>query len=145
MTKKAIQLTRLAATCSIMLLGMSINADAALYEVRLTAITSNGLGSCHATFNLNPAQPYTVSNVNIRVGGSTSIEDPGRWRLLSPTNTNMPLTIFGFNVTTATHKWYSTTPLIMTALSTQACGSCCSMSRQVVVRITSASLTFDAT
>ena len=106
MTKKATQLTRLTATFSIMLLGMSINADAALHEVRLTAIASNGLGSCHATFNLNPAQAYTVNNVNIRVGGSTSIEDPGHWRLLSPTNTNMPLTIFGFNVTTATRKWY---------------------------------------
>ena len=76
MTKKAIQLTRLAATFSIMLLGMSINADAALFEVRLNAIASNGLGSCHATFNLNPAQAYTVNNVNIRVGGSTQHRRP---------------------------------------------------------------------
>ena len=106
MTKKAIQLTRLAATLSIMLLGVSMNADAALHEVRLTAIVSDGLGSCHATFNLNPAQPYTVSNINIRVGGSPSIEDPGHWQLVSPTDTSMPLTIFGFNVTTATRKWY---------------------------------------
>jgi len=29
---------------SIMLLGLTINAEAALYEVRLTAITSNGFG-----------------------------------------------------------------------------------------------------
>src|SRR5262245_18551946 len=106
MTKTAIHLTRLVAAFSIALLGMSINADAALFEVRLAAIASNGVGSCHATFNLNPAQTYTVNNVNIRVGGSTSIEDPGHWQLLSPTNTNMPLTIFGFNVTTATRKWY---------------------------------------
>ena len=107
MTKKAIQLTRLAATFSLMLLGMSMNADAALHGVRLTAINADGLGSCHATFNLNPAQPYTVTNVNIRVGGSTGIEAPGRWRLVSPTNTNMPLTIFGFNVPTARRRyWY---------------------------------------
>jgi len=106
MTKNAIHPTRLAATVSIVLLGVAMNAHAALFEVRLTAIVSNGLGSCHATFNLNPAQPYTVNNINIRVGGSTSIEDPGRWRLLSPTNTSMPLTIFGFNVTTANRKWY---------------------------------------
>jgi hypothetical protein len=85
---------------------MAVHAEAALYKIRLNAIASDGLGNCQATFNLNPANPFTVNNINVRVGGSPSIEDPGRWQLFSPMDATMPPTIFGFNVTTATHKWY---------------------------------------
>jgi hypothetical protein len=83
-----------------------MNAQAALYKIKLTAVTSTGFGQCHATFNLTPAGTFTVNNINVRVGGAPSIEDPGRWQLFSPLNMTMPPTIFGFNVTTATHKWY---------------------------------------
>jgi hypothetical protein len=85
-------------------LGLALSAQAALYKIKLTAITSNGFGQCHATFTINPAGAFTVTNINVRVGGSPSIEDPGRWQLFSPLNMTMPPTIFGFNVTTATHK-----------------------------------------
>jgi hypothetical protein len=96
----------LAATCSFILFSMSMNAYATLYDIKLTAINTNGFGKCQATFNINAAGAFTINNINVRVGGSSSIEDPGHWQLFSPMNTTMPLTIFGFNVTTATHKWY---------------------------------------
>ena len=95
-----------AATVSLLVLGLSMNAHAALYKIKLTTITSNGLGKCTATFMVNPTGSYTINNINVKVGGAPSIEDPGYWQLYSPVDSNMGLTIFGFNTTTATHKWY---------------------------------------
>jgi len=96
----------IAAAVSFLVLGMSMTAPAALYKIKLTAIASTGLGQCAATFTLNPAGTFTINNINVKVGGASSIDDPGRWQLFSPVDMSMPLTIFGFNVTTATHKWY---------------------------------------
>ncbi len=93
----------------ITLLGISLysaGAKATDYKIKLNNLTSNGAGYCEKFFNINTINPYTINNINIRVGGSTTIDDPGYWQLFSPVDSSMPLTIFGFNVTTATHKYY---------------------------------------
>ena len=97
---------RIALIFSVLLFGMSMNAQAALYKIRLTNITSNGAGMCHETFNINVAGSFTLNNINVKVGGAPTIDDPGRWQIFSPVDASMAKTIFGFSVTTATHKHY---------------------------------------
>lgn len=93
---------------SVLLVTMlySMGANATDYKIRLTSIATNFAGSCEEFFNINTVNAYTINNINIRVGGAPSIDDPGRWQIFSPVDSGMSSTIFGFNVTTATRKYY---------------------------------------
>jgi hypothetical protein len=90
---------------------LSVGANATEYKIRLTNITSNGMGYCEETFNINTVNMYTINSINVKVGGATTIDAPGRWQIISPVDAGMPDAIFGFNVTTATHKWYESNTL----------------------------------
>lgn len=84
----------------------SLPANATEYIIKLINITPDGAGYCEAFYNINTPNPFTINNINIKVGGATNIDSPGYWQLFSPVDAGMPLTIFGFSVTTATHKYY---------------------------------------